>query len=93
MEFRRVLFRSWVYGSGIHVPLIIRWPDANRGGEVSGQLVSFVDFAPTMLSLLGVQIPEHMQGRAFLGPQKRAFFASCCTQSASRHTGMRWTAG
>ena len=62
--------KRWVYDSGIHVPLIIRWPDADRGGEVSGQLVSFVDFAPAMLSLLGLQIPEHMQGRAFLGSQK-----------------------
>ncbi len=42
--------------------------------------MSFVDFAPSMLSLLGIPIPEHMQGRAFLGPQKgperRYVFAS-----------------
>ena len=62
--------KRWVYDSGIHVPLIIRWPHADRHGEVSEQLVSFVDFAPTMLSLLGVPVPEHMQGHAFLGPQK-----------------------
>ena len=72
--------KRWVYDSGIHVPLIVRWPDADRGGEVSGQLVSFVDFAPTMLSLLGVPIPAHMQGRAFLGsqkgPERRYVFAS-----------------
>jgi uncharacterized sulfatase len=32
------------------------------------RLVSFVDFPPTMLSLLGLEIPAHMQGTAFLGP-------------------------
>jgi hypothetical protein len=30
-------------------------------------LVSFVDFAPTVLSLAGVKIPQHMQGAPFLG--------------------------
>jgi uncharacterized sulfatase len=35
-------------------------------------MVSFVDFGPTVLSLTGVPIPEHMQGRAFLGKQSVA---------------------
>ncbi len=30
-------------------------------------MVSFVDFAPTVLSLAGVEIPKHLQGSAFLG--------------------------
>jgi uncharacterized sulfatase len=36
---------------------------------VTDRLVSFVDFAPTVLSLAGVEVPAHMQGRAFLGKQ------------------------
>ncbi len=39
-------------------------------GKVSDELVSFVDFAPTVLSLAGVDIPGYMHGQAFLGPQK-----------------------
>jgi len=34
--------------------------------------VSFVDFAPTVLSLAGVPVPEYMQGQAFLGKQARS---------------------
>ncbi|NBV87499.1 MAG: hypothetical protein EBS01_14810 [Verrucomicrobia bacterium] len=34
--------------------------------------VSFVDFAPTVLSLVGIKQPEYMQGRAFAGPAKAA---------------------
>jgi hypothetical protein len=30
--------------------------------------VAFVDFAPTLLSLAGIEIPDYMTGRAFLGP-------------------------
>ena len=33
-------------------------------------LIAFVDFGPTVLSLAGVSVPKHMQGRPFLGPQK-----------------------
>ncbi|MDZ7693989.1 MAG: sulfatase-like hydrolase/transferase [Balneolaceae bacterium] len=41
--------KSWVYDSGIHVPLIIRWPGHIAPGQVNGELVSFVDLAPTVL--------------------------------------------
>jgi hypothetical protein len=37
---------------------------------VDDQLISLVDLAPTMLSLTGIQIPKHLQGQAFLGPEK-----------------------
>ncbi len=74
--------KRWVYDSGIRVPLVIRVPEKFRKwagggsagavspGRAEGEIVSFIDFAPTMLSLAGVQVPEHMQGQAFLGPQK-----------------------
>jgi hypothetical protein len=69
--------KKWVWDSGLRVPLIIRFPARYRHlapsqpGTTSDQLVSFVDFAPTLLSLLGVQVPAHMQGHAFLGTQSR----------------------
>ncbi|MBK7479529.1 MAG: hypothetical protein IPI69_07225 [Bacteroidales bacterium] len=33
-------------------------------------LINFVDLAPTLCSIAGVQIPDYMQGKAFLGNQK-----------------------
>lgn len=63
-----------LHDSGMRVPLIIRFPKkyqhlapAEPGGVV-GELVSFVDFPPTVLRLAGLEPPEAMQGRAFLGP-------------------------
>ena len=61
--------------SGLRVPLIVSIPERLRHlapkdwmvGGVSDRLVSFVDFAPTVLSLAGVEIPSQYQGRAFLG--------------------------
>ena len=57
------------YDTGIHSPMIIRWPGAVEPGTTSDRLVSTVDLGPTMLSACGITVPPHMQGRAFLGPQ------------------------
>jgi arylsulfatase A-like enzyme len=56
-----------LYDSGIHVPLIIRFPDKLRAGEIDDQLISFVDFKSTVLSLAGMEPPPYVDGRAFLG--------------------------
>ena len=39
-----------------------------KPGTTTDRLVSFVDYAPTVLNLLGQPIPEAMQGEPFLGP-------------------------
>lgn len=64
--------KRWPYDSGIRSPLIVRWPGGLEPGTVDEQLVSTVDLAPTVLALCGVEIPRHIQGRAFLGPRAEA---------------------
>jgi arylsulfatase A-like enzyme len=65
--------KSFTYDSGTHVPLIVsiperwkRWRPTNPG-DATDRLVSFVDFAATVLSLAGLDPPDYMQGYAFLG--------------------------
>lgn len=66
-----------LYDSGMHLPLIIRFPDKWRAGETDDQLVSFVDFKSTVMSLAGLQPPDYVDGRAFLGqfasPEERQY--------------------
>ncbi|HKJ90759.1 MAG TPA: sulfatase-like hydrolase/transferase, partial [Oceanipulchritudo sp.] len=62
--------KRWTYDSGIHVPFGVRFPDGNRAGETTDRLVSFVDFAPTVLSLAGIPVPDFMMGKPFLGEQE-----------------------
>ncbi|MFV1967981.1 MAG: sulfatase-like hydrolase/transferase [Pirellulaceae bacterium] len=68
--------KRWPYDSGLHVPLIVHIPakyqhlaptDYVAGGK-SDRLVGFIDFAPTLLSLVGIEPPESFQGFAFMGP-------------------------
>ena len=62
--------KRWIYDSGLHVPLIVRWPGVTEAGSVIEDLVSFIDFGPTVLSIAGADVPGHMQGQPFLGSQK-----------------------
>ena len=58
--------------SGLHVPLIIRYPDGYRAGETESRMVSLMDLAPTVLSLTGQKPPKYMDGKAFAGPFEEA---------------------
>lgn len=62
--------KRWIYDSGIKVPLLIRWPGKVKPGAVRNDLVAFIDFAPTVLSIAGVAIPPRMQGQVFLGSKR-----------------------
>lgn len=57
---------------GLRVPFIVKNPftPAQQRGKIDEQLISFVDLAPTLLSLAHIPIPKHLQGQAFLGEQK-----------------------
>lgn len=58
--------KRWLYHSGTHVPLIVRIP-GQLAGKVDHQLVSSIDFGPTVLNLAGIKVHDNLQGRAFLG--------------------------
>lgn len=65
--------KGFPFESGLQVPLIVHLPEKYRGladvppGTRTDRLVGFVDFAPTLLSLAGIQAPDAMQGKAFMG--------------------------
>jgi uncharacterized sulfatase len=70
--------KRWPSNSGLHVPLVVyfpkKWqhlaPKEYREGRASDRLVSFVDLAPTLLSLVGIKPPSWMEGHAFAGPHQ-----------------------
>jgi len=59
--------KRWLYDSGTHVPVIVRWPSHIKPGSVREDLVTTVDFPATMLALAGLEVPDYMHGRVFLG--------------------------
>ncbi|MEQ8764849.1 MAG: sulfatase [Planctomycetota bacterium] len=67
--------KQWPYDSGLHVPLIVHWPEGldRPAGWTEGtrddRLVASIDITATTLALCGIEIPMLMQGRVFLGPE------------------------
>jgi arylsulfatase A-like enzyme len=67
--------KRWPYNSGLQVPFIVHFPEKwkhlapkdYKAGGTSDRLISFIDLAPTLLSLVGVQPPDYLHGRAFAG--------------------------
>lgn len=76
----------WCYDSGLHVPMIIRWPKhfpappQIKPGTVNEQVVSLLDLTATTLHIAGLPKPPLMQSRNLLGedadaPRQYAFSA------------------
>lgn len=65
----------YLFESGTRIAMIVRFPEKYQHLAPTGpgtretRLVSFVDLAPTILKLAGIEIPGHMQGLPFLGAQ------------------------
>lgn len=72
--------KRWPCNSGLHVPMVVyfppKWqhlaPKEYTAGGKSERMVGFVDLAPTLLSIVGIQPPDWMQGHAFAGPYQTA---------------------
>ena len=69
--------KQWPYDSGLHVPLIVRWPRDRApagvvGGSVDHRLVALTDVTATTLRAFGVDAPESMHGRPLFGPDRGA---------------------
>ena len=60
--------KQWLYDGGIHIPLLVRWPDKIKAGQVCGDLVSAIDISATILKIAGIEPPEYMEGKVFLEP-------------------------
>ncbi len=65
--------KGYLYETGLHVPLVVRIPENykhlvdTQKGNVNPEFVSFVDFAPTVLNLAEIPVPDQMDGLPFLG--------------------------
>jgi len=66
-------YKRWLNVTGLHVPFVVYIPEKFKSmsrvsiGEKNDELVSFVDFAPTVLSMAGTDVPEEMEGQPFMG--------------------------
>jgi len=65
--------KGYLYETGLHVPMVVRVPENYKNmidlkiGSQTDRFVSFIDLAPTVLNLAGVQVPKQIDGKPVFG--------------------------
>ncbi|WP_422105185.1 sulfatase [Winogradskyella sp.] len=54
--------KRFMYEESFRTPLLIRYPGSIPAASLNNDLVQNIDFAPTVLDVAGVSVPEDMQG-------------------------------
>lgn len=93
--------KRFMYEESMRTPLIICYPPAIKPGTTSAALVQNIDYAPTFLSLAGVEKPQSMSGTTlqplFAGSEPRDWRTSLyyhyydypAVHNVRRHDGVR----
>ena len=57
--------KRWIYEESIRMPFIMKYPKKIQKGSENRDVISNIDFAPTILQLAGVSHYPTLQGRSF----------------------------
>lgn len=61
--------KQFLYEEGVHIPLIVRWPNHIMPGSVSHELVSSLDICQTIVKLAGAQPAQELHGLYLFGDE------------------------
>ena len=59
--------KQWMYEKPLHQPLLVRFPEVIKAGQVCSSMSNHVDLAPTLLDYAGLPIPNDIQGHSLRG--------------------------
>ncbi|RPE08494.1 DUF4976 domain-containing protein [Chitinophaga lutea] len=58
--------KRFIYEESLKTPFVVRYPGVIKPGTVVNELMTNVDWAPTILDIAGVAAPAEMQGTSFM---------------------------
>lgn len=58
--------KGYLFDPGLHVPLIVNWPEGIKENQVREEVVSTTDITATILDFAGVDIPDYMTGKSLM---------------------------
>lgn len=58
--------KRFMYEESFRTPLLVRWPHKIKPKSRNKDLVQNLDYAPTILEMAGLSVPEEMQGRSMV---------------------------
>lgn len=64
--------KRFIYEESLKTPFVVRYPGVIKPGTVVNELMTNIDWAPTILDVAGVTAPAEMQGTSFMPLVKQA---------------------
>ena len=58
--------KRFMYEESLRMPFLIKYPAKIQAGTVNNDIITNIDFAPTLLEAAGISIPNEVQGHSFL---------------------------
>lgn len=59
--------KRWMFSESLQMPFLVRYPPEIAPRSVNDDIITNLDFAPTLLDYAGLDVPDDMQGRSFRG--------------------------
>ena len=63
--------KRFMYEESLKMPFVIRYPGVIKPGTIVNDIISNIDFAPTLLDMAGVSVSENIQGKSFFENLKK----------------------
>jgi len=58
--------KRFIYEESLRMPFMVKYPGKIKAGSVNEDIITNIDFAPTLLELAGISITQKMQGTSFV---------------------------
>ena len=59
-------FKRDLYEGGVHVPMIVKWPNTIKAGSTTDHISAFWDIMPTFADVTGAKVADDLDGISFL---------------------------
>ena len=83
--------KQFLYDGGIQVPILARWPEHIKPGQVSDDMVMTIDISATILEVAGIQPGHATHGKSLFGKEvkNRKFIYAARDKMDDTHDAMR----
>jgi len=58
--------KRFIYEESLRMPFMVKYPKKVKAGSVNEDIITNIDFAPTLLELAGISTTQKMQGTSFV---------------------------
>ena len=59
--------KRFIYEESLRMPFMVKYPKKIKSGSVNEDIITNIDFAPTLLELANIDTNQQMQGKSFVG--------------------------